>query len=59
MNKKVEFLREKLYEAMENGIEGEILKASVALDIEIVKDMIMLYTPKTMLNEIKKKKIKS
>jgi len=59
MNKKVEFLREKLYEAMENGIEGEILKASVALDIEIVKDMIMLYTPKAMLNEIKKKKIKS
>lgn len=59
MNEKVEFLRAKLYEAMDNGNEGDILKASVALDIEIVKDMIMLYTPKTILNEIKKEKIKS
>jgi hypothetical protein len=57
MNKKIEYLRAELYEAMDNGTEDEILKASVALDIEIVKDMIMHYTPnKIIYHGIRKKR---
>lgn len=41
MDEKIELLRAELYEALDNGNESEILKVSIALDIEIVKDMLI------------------
>ncbi|MGV8981048.1 hypothetical protein [Clostridium sp.] len=54
MDDKIEYLRAKLYESLDNGNESEILEASIALDIEIVKDMLRSYRP----NEIMSKGIK-
>jgi len=60
MDERIEFLREKLYKALDYGNESEILKASVALDIEIVKDMLMIYVPNEIMNSgIKTDKIKN
>lgn len=54
MDEIIDFLRAKLYEALDNGNESEILKASIALDIEIVKDMLMIYKPNIKIcNRIK------
>lgn len=41
MDERIELLREELYEALDNGNESAILKASIALDIEIVRDMLV------------------
>ncbi|EQB87239.1 hypothetical protein J2Z44_003518 [Clostridium punense] len=40
MDEIIEILRDKLYRAIENGNSEEILKASMDLDIEIVRVMI-------------------
>jgi len=58
MDDKIEYLRAKLYEALDNANESEILKASIALDIEIVKNMLMIYTPNKIMKGIKVEKIK-
>lgn len=42
MNERMEVLRNKLYQAIDAGKANEILKVSAALDIEIVKAMIMI-----------------
>lgn len=39
MEEVIEILREKLHKALENGNSDEILKASMDLDIEIVRLM--------------------
>jgi hypothetical protein len=49
MNERIEFLREELYKAIDNGNTNEIFKASVTLDIEIVKAMVMSYTPNKIM----------
>jgi hypothetical protein len=43
VKKRIELLREILHDAIDNGDTDDILKASVALDTEIVNAMIMLY----------------
>jgi hypothetical protein len=45
MSEVIEALREVLHEAIDNCNADEILKASVALDEEIVKAMTMFYIP--------------
>lgn len=43
MDEIIEILRDKLHRAIENGNSEEILKASMDLDIEIVRVMIADY----------------
>lgn len=49
MEEKIELLREKLHEAIDKGNSNEILRVSIALDAEIVKSMIALYTLDTFI----------
>jgi hypothetical protein len=43
MDERIDILREALHQAIANGNEDEILKASVELDIEIVNAMVVVY----------------
>jgi hypothetical protein len=54
MNERIEFLREELYKAIDKGNANEILRASATLDIEIVKDMVMIYTPNKIIRSERK-----
>jgi hypothetical protein len=50
MDEKIEYLRELLHRAIDNGNADEILKVSVELDIEIVNAMDRFYMPNNALN---------
>jgi hypothetical protein len=48
MNDRIETLREALHEAIDGGKKDEILRTSMELDAEIVREMIKFIPKKTI-----------